>query len=238
MSKFNRAISALFAGVLTVGTLGLAACGGGNGGGGNGGGNNNADTIYVKMYNGGFGTAWLSKAGEEYTAKTGTKISIKTFKSESMGPQNVKTDSAELFFLQDSHYYNFVEAGVLADISEAVTGANPYETGKTIEDKLSEDQKSFLTVKDGKYYALPHYVGNWGIVYDMQLFDDSNYYFAEGQDKNDEWQDVDDRAIRAKFVKAKTDKKANGPDGVYGTDDDGLPATYDEFFKLCKVFAK
>lgn len=45
---------------------------------------NDPGTIYVKMYNGGFGTSWLSKAAEEYKALTGTSVSIKTYKNEGM----------------------------------------------------------------------------------------------------------------------------------------------------------
>lgn len=232
MKKMKRLTALVFAGLLTAGSVGvLGACGKKE---------NDPNTIYVKMYNGGFGTEWIAKAGQEYTAKTGTKIAVKTYKTEGMTPQNLKSDNNELFFLQDAKYYNYVESGVLADISTAITGANPYESDKTIYSKMNADQQDFLAV-DGKYYGLTHYVGNWGLVYDVDLFNKENYYFREGKDQNTDYKRFDtmdeqaaQREIGAMFVNSTNPKKANGPDGVYGTADDGLPATYADFWILCK----
>lgn len=201
---------------------------------------NDPGTIYVKMYNGGFGTSWLSKAAEEYKALTGTSVSIKTYKNEGMSPANLKSDNSELFFLQDAHYYTHVEAGVLADISEAIRGKNPYESGKTVESKLNADQQDFLQY-NGSYYGLTHYIGNWGIVYDVELFENNGYYFKQGQDQNETYTGLSEREVRAKFVSSASDAKGYGPDGKTGTIDgvdysldDGLPATYADFWILCQ----
>ena len=201
---------------------------------------NDPDTIYVKMYNGGFGTTWLSKAAEEYKELTGTSVSIKTYKNEGMSPANLKSDNSELFFLQDAHYYTYVEAGVLADISDAIRDENPYESDKTVESKLNNDQKEFLQY-NGSYYALTHYIGNWGIIYDVELFENNHYYFKRGSDQNETYTGLDDREIRSKFVTGKTDERGYGPDGRTGVEDgidysldDGLPATYADFWILCQ----
>jgi hypothetical protein len=56
------------------------------------------------------------------------------------------------------------------------------------------------------------------------MFDENNYYFA-ATPKGD--------SLQGKFITASNPVKSNGPDGVAGTFDDGLPATYEEFFLLC-----
>lgn len=84
-----------------------------------------------------------------------------------------------------------------------------------------------MSESDGKthYYAIPHYSAYTGIIYDIDLFDENLYYFAKTPTGS---------ALEELFVADNTVARSAGPDGVEGTDDDGLPATYDEFFKLCE----
>jgi len=56
----------------------------------------------------------------------------------------------------------------------------------------------------------------------MNKSDQNNYFFVNGQGKNIATpSDTNNYGLSA------------GPDGKYDTDDDGLPATYDEFYYLC-----
>ena len=69
----------------------------------------------------------------------------------------------EIYFAEKAFYYSLLNKGVLADITEAVTGdmasyGDP--AGTTIEGKMYEEQKEYLGVDDNgqtKYYAIPHY---------------------------------------------------------------------------------
>ncbi|MDE6373457.1 MAG: hypothetical protein K2L72_03065, partial [Clostridia bacterium] len=89
-----------------------------------------------------------------------------------------------------------------------------------IESKLSADRRAALTMNNGNYYALPHYEAFSGVVYDKDLFDSEKLYYADDRSYGD-------------FILTANAKKSKGPDGVYGTEDDGFPATMVEFFALC-----
>ena len=54
------------------------------------------------------------------------------------------------------------------------------------------------------------------------MFDEKGFYIAETPDSDD---DI--------LISKSNPTKSAGPDGKKGTEDDGLPRTYDEFFKLC-----
>ena len=84
-----------------------------------------------------------------------------------------------------------------------------------------------------RYYAVPHYASYYGVIYNVDLFDSEGYYFADNQDNYLESGDLED-----KFITRMNSKKAAGPDGEYGTSDDGLPVTYEQFFELCRYIVK
>lgn len=220
-----------------VAALSMSACGGGGtaGGGGN---NKPVDTsktqINVKLYDAGFGDGWFNAIAEEFEkkyenvsiepGKTGIQLlhdgGMDHFSSTAAMTQN----DYDIYFLENDSYYALKDG--FEDLTSTVTEVNPYDN-KKVEDKLTDQQKEFFGItEDGEthYYALPHYYGNIGIVYDKDLFDSENYYFAADKTDSD-------------FITGKTQKKSAGPDGEYNTDDDGLPATYDEFFALLEEIA-
>lgn len=90
--------------------------------------------------------------------------------------------------------------------------ANP---GKTIEGKLDESFRTFLTAKDGNYYALPFFEGFMGFVYDVDMFAERGYFFDENGD----------------FTHDES-KRSAGIDGKSPSWDDGLPETYSDYEKL------
>ena len=199
--------------------------------------------LYVVNYNGGYGSSWLNAVKEEYEElhkntkygdKTGIQIQIKTDRP-SMEAGIIKSGESEIYFVEHVPYLPYVSDDVMADISDIVTGVNPYDN-KTLESKLSDQQKAAWKTDDGKYYALPHYSGTYGLIYDMDLFEERNLYFRAKENVPATITDLKDY-----FVTSKTDKKSLGPDGKTGkvgnidySADDGLPATYDEFFTLCE----
>ncbi len=238
MKKFKTKLTSIV--LAAAATFTLVACGGGES-------NTNSTTpnesvnsgklqLYVVNYNGGYGSSWLNGVKAEYEElhkntkygdKTGIQIQIKTDRP-SMEAGIIKSGESEIYFVEHVPYLPYVSDDVMADISDIVTGVNPYDN-KTLESKLSDQQKSAWKTDDGKYYALPHYSGTYGIIYDMDLFEEKNLYFRAKENVPATITDLKDY-----FVTSKTDKKSNGPDGKAGTYDDGLPATYDEFFTLCE----
>ena len=194
--------------------------------------------LYIKCYQGGYGNKWLYSAASRYEAlhandsyedgKTGVQIIIADQK-QTPSSSEIKNNINELYFFEQLNYLNMIADGAFEDITDLVAGTNPYETDKTIESKMYDDVADYLNIADangGKhYYAVPHYTSNFGIVYNKTVFRKNNYYFVDGYEEEEPGTDM-------RFIMSSGDKKSAGPDGKYGTNDDGLPTTYDEFFEL------
>lgn len=193
--------------------------------------NDKMTQLYVFSYNGGVGNEWLDHTIASFEAEYANQ----SFEEGKMGVQVIpdkqkdagtsmvdsfKNKNIDVVFNETVRYNEWVTKGNLKDISDIVLGENELDCNKRIVDKLSDDKKAALTAKDGKYYALPHYEAFRGVVYDIDLFKQKKLYFAADRT-------VDD------FVLTDTAAKSAGPDGKTGTYDDGLPATYTEFWKLC-----
>jgi len=189
----------------------------------------NKTQLYVGNYDGGMGSRWLDeykKGFEEMykdesfeSGKKGVEVIVLndkvTYEAGNLR-STMDRSSVNVFFTERMDYYDFVDAGLLMDISDAVTTTIPGEN-KTIGDKLTDVQKGHYEV-DGKYYGLPHYRSFRGIIYDRDLFNIKKLYIKK------------DGSVTGK--EGDTDL-SHGPDGEYGTYDDGFPATYDEFFSWC-----
>lgn len=214
----------LMLGVCTV----LTGCSGGNGEGAI---QINSDKtqMYVFSYNGGVGNEWLDATIAAFEAKYANT----SFEEGKMGVQIIPdkqkmtavsmldsfpNSTYDVIFNENLRYNEWAAKGNLLDISDLIKEVG--EDGKSIESKLSDNKAAALTARDGKYYALPHYEAFRGVVYDIDLFEENNLYFAADRTYSD-------------FILSSTEQRAAGPDGVAGTTDDGLPATYEEFFKLC-----
>lgn len=183
--------------------------------------------LTVKYYGAGYGSDWIlnyKKTFEEKYKdfkngnKTGVQVMLDGTMTKYATVQELESDANDVYFLEGTDFATFAKAGCFEDITSVVTGQN--SDGKTIESKLDQTQKDYYTV-NGKYYGLPHYTGAYGIIYNIDLFEENNLYIKKGATNRDF------------LISSSADAKSAGPDGVEGTSDDGLPATYDEFFKLC-----
>ena len=186
--------------------------------------------LTVSNYGAGFGSSWLTKAKarfeEKYAetrfepGKKGVFIDIQPTLSSGMGWVNqVPSKTEEIFFTEQVYYPDAVANKYFLNITDIVT-ENMSDTqgeNKTVEGKLTAEQQAYYKI-DGQYYGLPHYAGYFGIVYDIDLFDLNNLYF---------------NASRTGLIGSGSETKSVGLDGIPGTDDDGLPMTYDEMFTLC-----
>lgn len=184
--------------------------------------------LSVATYDGGIGSDWLRECASRFekkyaeasfeTGKTG--VSVKVLANKSYNGTTLLNNSltSDVYFTEDVSYYEHVAKNNFADITTLVTSPlSEFGETESIKDKIDAQYVKYLTAKDGKYYAIPFYDGIYGIIYDVDLFTSKNYFFASD----------------GGFVKSATTTKSNGPDGVAGTSDDGLPATYAEFTKLC-----
>lgn len=209
--------------------------------------------IYVSHYNGGVGKAWIDKIEtdfeelyKDYQGVEGKKgVQIVTNHHKNQGDSladDLLNEKDEVFFTDGSAYYEMVSTNKVLDISSVLTETNT--DSKTIESKLTEQQKSYYKV-NGAYYALPHYEIFGGLTYNRGLFNSESFFFAKGGAPSEycdyiQQNNTDPAPIANKFTDYKECQFTNlegdlsaGPDGKYGTSDDGLPATYEEFFTLC-----
>lgn len=187
--------------------------------------------LYIGNYDGGVGSLWLNsiktRFEEEYnntsfeTGKMGIQVIIRKNKSSFFGAgmlDQIGFLSEEIFFTEGVNYYDFVSTKSIVDITDVVTGSlSEFGESNTIEDKLYDQLKEYLKTSDNKYYAIPHYEVYGGLIYDVDIFELNLLYFSQ----------------TGGFITALTDTKSNGPDGLAGTLDDGLPATYSDFYTLC-----
>lgn len=195
----------------------------------------NKTQIYVDHYNGGVGNEWFAPLKARFEAEyanyqIGEKVGVQLIKSDhkNVGTQQIDTvtsSTMDVYFADRFSYYEGISKGVFLEISDVVTETN--SDGKTIESKLNTEQQNYYSY-NGKYYAIPHYAYYGGINYNIDVFEDNLLYFS------------DNSAVNGGFITSLTSTRSLGPngktgviDGVDYSTDDGLPATYEEFFKLC-----
>ena len=246
MKIYKKLSTALIAAVMTVATLATAGCG-------KKGTSENVDptktTIYVYNYDGGYKTVWLENAAKRYielqkdvcweegTDKKGVDIKIRKDRS-GKSDQQIKNGDNDILFLEGVDYFSEITNGVTEDITEVYTTPNKYDGNKKLVEKLNDDQKAYYGKSESggvKYYGIPSYLGLYGISYNLELFDRFGFYI-----RKDKAAEITDNDYKAEWFVGENDKaeKSAGPDGVEGTYDDGLPASYTEFFALMKFMMK
>lgn len=195
--------------------------------------NSSKTQLFISNFNGAFGDSWLKAAAQRYSAlhendsyeanKKGVQVYIDNAKQGGSDVLNgMSTSRDDIFFTEFAYYYDFVNSGKCLDLTDIVSEKlTKYDEEKSILDKLSNEQKTFYNT-NGHYYSVPHYQAFRGISYDIDMFEDELLYLSANKNNGNDG-----------FILSIDDKFSNGPDGVEGTYDDGLPATYDEFFKLC-----
>ena len=224
--------------------LSFAGCGNHRGPGG---GDKTKTQLNVFIYNGGYGTEWAAGVEERFEAKyanehleegkTGVDVVFTPIK-KNMSTNEIALGDYDVYFAENVYYDDLRSKGALLDISSIVTEQSSYD-GKTIKSKLTAAQQEFFGVQENgqeHYYALPHYMGGSGLIYNKELFDEEGCYLIEGYQNNPALQYPkcflgDWKESTISFTKTA------GPDGISGNDDDGLPATYDEFYMLCNYIS-
>ena len=186
--------------------------------------------LYIGNYNQGFGQGWLDAAAarfEEYykdahfeDGKTGVQVVIEDVEVSSSLIQSIDNSRSEVIFNEMVDYYQWVNSGKILDISDIVNGDNANlniygdAAGATIESKMYDSAIEYYNYQ-GKYYGVPFYETYVGIMYDIGMWKDRGYYFKEG----------------GGWTKNLSEATV-GQDGEPGTYDDGMPVTYEDFYKL------
>lgn len=224
--KNTKKISSTIMAMIFLAAIGTTTACGDSGQGGTG----TALSLTVYSYGGGFGTEWLDVAAKRFeekyaekdfgNGKIGVSIDIVSSKTNGMAEVNASSGSGkDIYFCQEIQYYDAVTQNRFLDITDIVTEnlTDKYGENKSIEDKMTQQQQEYYNI-DGKYYGIPHYSAQMGITYDIDIFEDELLFFAKD----------------GGFISDLQEERSAGPNGKFGDYDDGLPATYDEFFELCR----
>ena len=213
-------------------------------------GSNGKEIDYSKMqlyiYNQGnaTGSAWLDSMINRFEAEYANK----EFSNGAVGIQ-VHTAGERIpldtVTLPDQPYHIvFTEGATPADtyggsfydmtaiVNETIPGEN-----KSIADKMSDDVKNGLMIRDG-YYLLPHFESYSTPTYNKFLFDEKGLYFADDVNELYAGTEAPTDETYGFLLRNKKAKKSCGPDGVYNTEDDGLPSSIEEFKKLVDCMVK
>ena len=192
--------------------------------------------LNVFSYNGGVGSEWLDKVITRFEAdykdatfsngRTGVQVVPDKTKSDVFS--NMGTNNNHVIFSEVGNYSQLVTQKSVLDISDIMdkplNELTKTADTKTLKSKMYDETIDFYSFSGGKTYALPHYSFFSTLTYNKQLLTDKNLYFAKDYDVNGD--------LDSKFIHSASEDKSCGPDGIYGTDDDGLPATYTELFDL------
>jgi len=214
--------------------------------------------LYIATYGGGYGTEflqdiedrfekWTMDQGKHYEdGKTGVQIFKTASKSKYTAnslTSLIDTDKYEVYFVTGDSLDTFMAGNKLKDITSIVTEKNQFDGGtKSVADKLRPEMAEHHnrgTEAAPSYYSLPFVDGSSGLSYDKDVFRIHKLYFAKGgcpsefsaftQANNAE--PAQGTFVAYDFTSGETGQtaKSAGPDGKYGTYDDGLPATLSEF---------
>lgn len=197
------------------------------------------DFIYVYNQTLAFDEGWIEEAVARFeemykdtsfsAGKVGVEVVVTRGKER---PEMLlsPTSQYQLYFGESSSSVReFAQSGLLADITDVVTEPlSMHGEEQSIADKMYESNQATYCI-DGKYYALPHYEAYSGLTYDVELFEEYGLFLAD-ENVGDTYEYT---FGSANFVSSDTDAKSCGSDGMYDTQDDGLPSSLTEFLILC-----
>ncbi len=202
----------------------------------------NKTELKVVNFHGGVGSVWIDEAAERFaelkqnehyaSGKTGLYINI--VKTMATNTSQMANSAYSIYFDERFSDVNaLAQAGLLLPITDIVKDET--RVGGTLESKLFEQVKGSLKGNDGEYYGLPHYEFYGGLSYNKKVFDQEAAYFA-APEAEDKYEYASSKYGSAYMVNDLETKKSKGPDGEYGTNDDGFPCSLEEMIILMDYF--
>lgn len=201
--------------------------------------------------NGKVGVQIIADHSDRYSGAVDTKISgwaQHVILAENLNYYNLTDiDDKTSRFIQD--ITDVVTTPLNYDMITGQTDTSLDEGEETMESIMNDSMRNYLNVAGSDtYFAVPFYEATVGVVYDIDLFERYGFYYAADgygkngfiQDENGNWIGENGKVLGnvadMTFTEAKAAgmKLSDGPDDETGTYDDGMPATYDEFFALCQ----
>lgn len=205
--------------------------------------------IEVVVKDGGFGKKWLEQSAARYEAAVATKsfedgktgVKVKIAASDTFMNDIASSGYVLLQAESGSYVDGYASQKYIANINDWVTEPNHWNSDESsIDSYITETAKYMVkTTAADEYYGVPGWEWYGGLVYDRSLFEEKNWFIAALDDTyTNEGHEVDvmknGRSYGVLYlVNDENSKKSCGRDGIYGTTDDGLPTTLQEFATLC-----
>ncbi len=199
----------------------------------------NKTRINIANFGGGIGREWLDEAMERFAelkqdasyaeGKKGVYLEIveNSFNLNTLG---MKESDVQIYFDErNSDVSALAQSELLLNLNSIVKDEN--REGGSLEEAIFDSIKGILTGNDGNYYGLPHYEIFGGLSYDRKEFEKYNAFFADPED-DDAIEYESTKYGSAYMIYDANTTKSVGPDGIKGTEDDGLPRSYEEFIIL------
>ena len=213
--------------------------------------------LYVGLVPSGYGNSWLKQefarfeeayADYEFepgTGKKGVQCILDDVSYGNQIDQSLPGARYKIVMTQDVNYNDLVSRNLIYNLNDIIdapfTDADSQgnEITSTIRGKfLSSDSERDYTINGG-VYALPFVSGEDGISYDRDLFLEKGLFFLASDPDNDDYHAYyeleEGTGEKIYLLGGKTgsgEVLSMGRDGVAGTYDDGLPATYEQFYYL------
>ena len=213
------------------------ACGGDTGEAGP---SENQVVLEFFITDGGIGSEWLKQANERFMAANiatpyGDKEGVYCRINKGQPSlASMATDGYHVYFMDRTQpVADMAKTGNLLNVNEWVTEKYDERDGvmMSIEDKMFPEYRKFPQADDGEYYGIPYTEVYGGLTYDRKLFNDNGLYFAQ-TGKGTPYA-CKKFGTRYEFIKKGDNaSKTCGPDGEYGTVDDGLPSCVPELVTL------
>ncbi len=199
---------------------------------------NNYTTVRLNCYLGGVGIEWLygslTRFQEKYKdhsfepGKKGIYVEVSTQSDEGTSQQIGSLNYHIMIDERNSDIFSLAGNGLILPVTDVLKST--VEDTTSIESRLKAEILEGIKGIDGEYYALPNYELFPGLAYDREAFSTQRWYLAKDAANGNLFESNYGDAY---FIKTPDSAKSCGPDGVYDTDDDGLPSSLEELMIVC-----
>ena len=185
--------------------------------------------IKVEIVDVGYGTKYLENLTTRFESKfanksyeenkLGVDVRITPYKGHLDENKFIGNDYDLFFGSGGASIKAWMANGSLLNINDIATETlTEYGETRSIKDKFYDGTENMYCYNN-EVYALPMFMLPYGIMYNVDIWEEYKLYFNESNNF-------------ATASEIENKQLGTGPDGYDGTYDDGLPRTYEEFFKV------
>lgn len=194
--------------------------------------------IRIQSYDCGYGREFLDEMAKDFTeavkeksyeeGKKGVYVDVSYATSNSTGsylmtdvPNNVNdvfVTSGMTPQLLSANKHNLMDLQGIVGEKSGDDGASQFAEEKSIGERMEKTFYDYFKNADGSFYTIPLFYNAYMTYYDADLVKDEKLFIKEGS--------TDTRLV----LTGNVAEASNGVDGIKGTDDDGLPETYAQYF--------